>query len=36
MDVSVFINCDGKKNFAYFLGQLLKEVSVSHHSFDGF
>lgn len=25
-----------KKNFAYFVGQLLKEVPVSHHSFDGF
>lgn len=33
-DVSGFAN-HGSKNFAYFVGQLLKEVPVSHHSFEG-
>ena len=35
LDASVFINFGSKEIFTYFLAELLKEVLLCHHSFDG-
>lgn len=35
LDVSASLNGVRKRSFTYFLAELLKEVLVSHHSFDG-